>query len=79
MFSLKDKVIIVTGANSGIGLAISRGLVAYKANVIRIDKIFTKKFSTFYDIKFDLRNLNQVYCLRLKIISKNHWNCFQIE
>jgi NAD(P)-dependent dehydrogenase (short-subunit alcohol dehydrogenase family) len=60
MFSLKDKVIIVTGANSGIGLAISRGLVAYQANVIRIDKIFTKKLSTFYDIKFDLRNLNQI-------------------
>ena len=69
MFSLKDKVIIVTGANSGIGLAISRGLVAYQANVIRIDKIFTKKFSTFYDIKFDLRNLNQIKKIIFFIVS----------
>ena len=37
MFSLKDKIIIVTGANGGNGSAISDGLEEYGATVVRAD------------------------------------------
>ena len=40
IFDIKNKVIIVTGSNSGIGKLISKFLLEYGAKVIRIDKNF---------------------------------------
>ena len=41
IFDIKNKVIIVTGSNSGIGKLISKFLLEYGAKVIRIDKNFS--------------------------------------
>ena len=37
LFSVKDKVIIVTGASGGIGAAVAAGLTSYGASVIQAD------------------------------------------
>ena len=41
IFDIKNKVIIVTGSNSGIGKLISKFLLEYGAKLIMIDKNFS--------------------------------------
>ena len=59
LFDLKNKKIIVTGSNSGIGLQLSRSLTKLGAKIIRIDKIFNTKLQTD-DYICDLRSYNQI-------------------
>ena len=42
LFSVKDKVVIITGANQGIGKILALGLLKNGAIVYRIDKKFKK-------------------------------------
>ena len=67
IFNIKNKIIIVTGSNSGIGLVISKSLIEYGAVVIRLDKkfnaepikIFKKKKSNL-DIEIDLSDTKKI-------------------
>tara|TARA_B100001989_G_C24392099_1_gene389770 strand:+ start:270 stop:575 length:306 start_codon:yes stop_codon:yes gene_type:complete len=61
IFSLDEKVVIVTGSNRGNGLAIASGLKELGANVIRIDLSFeiSNEIGT-YDIKLDLRETKKI-------------------
>ena len=61
IFSIDEKVVIVTGSNRGNGLAIASGLKELGANVIRIDLSFdiSNEIGT-HDIKFDLRETKQI-------------------
>jgi NAD(P)-dependent dehydrogenase (short-subunit alcohol dehydrogenase family) len=59
LFDLKNKKIIVTGSNSGIGLQLSRSLTKLGAKIIRIDKFFNSKLQTD-DYICDLRSYNQI-------------------
>ena len=78
IFNIKNKVIIVTGSNSGIGQVIARFLANYGAKVIRIDKSFSevknKKSLKFraasFDIKADLSDIKKIPKI-LKSITKN--------
>ena len=63
---LKNKHVIVTGSNSGNGLAIAKAFIDLGAKVIRIDKKFSSKLKT-EDIKFDLENYDKVHELVRKI------------
>ena len=40
IFDITDKKIIITGGNKGNGYAISKGLIAAGAKVLRLDKEF---------------------------------------
>lgn len=68
IFDIKNKVIIVTGSNSGIGKLIAKFLLEYGSKVVRIDKSFlkddNKKFlkNNFvsFDIKADLSNTKKI-------------------
>ena len=59
LFSLQDKVILVTGGNRGNGFEISKGLIAVGATVIRIDKEFTSSLDSD-DRIFDLGFLDGI-------------------
>lgn len=56
MFDLKNKIVIVTGSNTGNGLAISEGLKKANARVIGIDIQFDLKDEYSYEL--DLTNTN---------------------
>ena len=43
MFNIQGKNIIITGSGSGIGLQLAKEIKKAGANVIRIDKSFSKK------------------------------------
>ena len=60
MFFLENKIIVITGSNSGIGLELAKGLISHKAKVIRIDKLFNTKLENSYDIKFNLKNIKGI-------------------
>ncbi len=80
IFDIKNKVIIVTGGNSGIGLMISKYLIQYQAKVIRIDKKFLDKSTKkkiknnlgSLDIKIDLSDIKKIPKILNKI--KNKFN-----
>ncbi len=60
-FSLKEQVVIVTGSNRGIGLAIASGLNQMGAGVIRIDVRFDNNHNTnTHDVIFDLCEINKI-------------------
>ena len=77
IFDIRNKVIIVTGSNSGIGKLISKFLLEYGAKVIRIDKRFSnaskkkllKSNPLSFDIKLDLSEVKKIP-LNLKFIQK---------
>jgi NAD(P)-dependent dehydrogenase (short-subunit alcohol dehydrogenase family) len=69
LFNIENKVVIVTGANQGIGLAISKGLIEMNSKVIRIDKKFDSDIGSD-DIVFDLRNTRKIESLICSIIEK---------
>ena len=56
IFDITNKIIIVTGGNSGIGLEISKNLIKFGALVIRLDKKF--KSETFNVIQKNISNLD---------------------
>ena len=56
IFDITNKIIIVTGSNSGIGLTISKNLIKFGAVVIRLDKKF--KSETFNVIQKNISNLD---------------------
>lgn len=61
MFNLKNKNIIITGSNQGIGLELAKKLSEINCNIIRLDKKFSKKGnSLFNDFKIDLKNYNEI-------------------
>ena len=70
MFFLENKIIVITGSNSGIGLELAKGLISHKAKVIRIDKLFNTKLENSYDIKFNLKNIKGIKNL-VTFIKKN--------
>jgi NAD(P)-dependent dehydrogenase (short-subunit alcohol dehydrogenase family) len=69
LFNIKDKKIIITGSNSGIGLELSRSLIKLNASVIRIDLKFYGKLNTT-DYVCDLRNKEEVLEIFKKIKKK---------
>jgi NAD(P)-dependent dehydrogenase (short-subunit alcohol dehydrogenase family) len=73
LFSVKDKIIIVTGAANGIGEFLSMGLLKNGARVYRIDKKFkkSKKHVKLHDKICDVTNLQQVRKTCLEIFDKN--------
>lgn len=78
IFDIKDKVIIVTGGSSGIGLMISKYLIQYKAKVIRLDKKILNKNAKkkinknvkSFDIKIDLSDFKKIPKMINKIKNK---------
>lgn len=61
MFNLKNRNIIITGSNQGIGLELANKLREINCNVIRLDKKFSNNAkSLFYDFKIDLKNYNKI-------------------
>jgi NAD(P)-dependent dehydrogenase (short-subunit alcohol dehydrogenase family) len=66
LFSVKDKVIIVTGSNRGNGFAIAEGLSKAGAIVIRVDLFFNTYLDT-HDIEFDLIHINKISSLIKRI------------
>ena len=63
------KNIIVTGGNSGCGLAISDTFLKFQSNVIRIDKKFDNKIGSL-DLIFDLEKYEKIDLLINKIKKK---------
>ncbi len=71
MFNLKNKNIIITGSNQGIGLELALKLKKEGCNIIRIDKSFDKKNKKiFYDFKYDLNDYKKISSLIKKIVIK---------
>jgi NAD(P)-dependent dehydrogenase (short-subunit alcohol dehydrogenase family) len=69
IFSVSNRVIIITGSNRGNGLAIADGLSNAGAKVIRIDLAFDNKIEAD-DIEFDLANQTKINSLIKGIASK---------
>jgi NAD(P)-dependent dehydrogenase (short-subunit alcohol dehydrogenase family) len=57
LFSLKNKVVLITGAGRGIGQYLAEKIVEQDAIVYAIDKQFTKKTS-----KNSMKNLFKIKC-----------------
>lgn len=71
IFSVKDKVVIVTGAGRGNGKAIADGFLNRGAVVFYIDKHFedlSEKNKRHHVIQFDLKNIDDIG----KIVRKIH-------
>ena len=57
IFSLKNKVVIITGAGRGIGQHIAENIAKSEAQVFAIDKKFSKKVTkNLSNIKCDITN-----------------------
>jgi len=75
LFSIEDKVIIITGAGRGIGYQLAVGLANHSAIIYSLDKKFTKKIpknlsSNVNEIKCDITNYNKVKQVFKKIFVK---------
>ena len=66
LFSVKSKVVIVTGSNRGNGYALAKGLSELGAKVIRIDLNFDNNINS-KDIVFDISKINQIKSLVMDI------------
>ena len=67
IFDIRNKIIIVTGSNSGIGLVISKSLIECGAAVIRLDRKFNskkfkilKKNKSYLDIEIDWSDTKKI-------------------
>ena len=74
IFDLSKKNIVVTGSNTGNGLAISKGLIESGARVIRIDKKFDTKLNSD-DYQFDLSKISEIPSL-ISNLSKKYKKIF---
>lgn len=74
LFSLKDKVIIITGAGNGIGEFLSLNLLKSNAKIYRIDKKFnkSKKRNMCHEKICDITNLKQIKKTCSQIFSENN-------
>ena len=75
LFSIEDKVIIITGAGRGIGYQLAVGLANHSAIIYSLDKKFIKKIpknlsSNIIEIKCDITNYNKVKQVFKKIFVK---------
>ncbi len=64
--NFSNKIVIVTGSNSGNGLAIAKAFSELGAKVIRIDKKFSTKLRS-EDVIFNLKNFQKIPRLISKI------------
>ena len=71
-FSKKN--VIVTGGNSGSGLAISKTFLNMGSNVIRVDKKFDNKIGSS-DFIFNLEKYEKVEILINKIKNQKRFKC----
>ena len=75
LFSIEDKVIIITGAGRGIGYQLAVGLAKYSAIIYSLDKKFTKKIpknlsSNIIEIKCDITDYKKIKQVFKKIFVK---------
>ena len=79
LFSIEDKVIIITGAGRGIGYQLAVGLANHSAIIYSLDKKFTKKIpknlsSNIIEIKCDITDYKKVKQIFTKIFVKEKRN-----
>ena len=75
LFSIEDKVIIITGAGRGIGYQLAVGLAKYSAIIYSLDKKFTKKIpknlsANIIEIKCDITDYKKIKQVFKKIFVK---------
>ena len=75
LFSIENKIIIVTGSGRGIGSKLSKGLAEQNAIVYALDKKFSKKVpkelsSKIIQIKCDITNSKEIEITFKKIFEK---------
>jgi len=73
IFSLKNKVVVVTGAGKGIGYFLANELSKRSSTVYAIDKMFSKKKqkSNYFQKKCDIINKTQFEKICKNIVNKN--------
>jgi gluconate 5-dehydrogenase len=69
ILSVVDKIVLVTGSNRGNGLAISKGLLAHGAKVLRIDTQFDHDIGAD-DYVFDLNNIDEIEILLMRLVKR---------
>ena len=79
MFDIKNKVVIITGSNSGMGYSLSKFFVNSGAQVVRIDKKFKNKIgnkkifkntNVSHDLNYDLSITKNIHLLIKQIVKK---------
>ena len=75
LFSIKNKVIIITGAGRGIGYQLAVGLAKHSAIIYSLDKKFAKKIpknfsSNIIEIKCDITDYSKIKQVFKKIFVK---------
>ena len=73
IFSLKNKVVVVTGAGKGIGYFLANELSKRSSTVYAIDKMFSKKKqkNNYFQKKCDITNKTQFEKICKNIVNKN--------
>lgn len=69
-FDISNRIIVITGANKGNGLALASGLKNIGAKIIRIDLSFDGHINSD-DIEFDLSNLSEIKNIVNQIYKKH--------
>ena len=74
LFSIRNKVVIITGSNQGIGEILAKGMEKNGAIVYRIDKKFSKSTKTkkrIHDKVCDIVNSKQIENICKEIFDEN--------
>ena len=74
LFSIKNKVIIITGAGNGIGKILAEEMWKRNAIIYSIDKIFSKgkKKENYFEIKSDITNIKKFNKICSQIFKKHN-------